>query len=205
MIDGLSEAARRPVSRETFERIEAYVELLRSAAQEQNLVALSTLEHVWDRHVLDSAQLARFEPFAGASWLDIGSGAGLPGMVLACLVEGAVTLLEPRRLRAQFLAETVERLGLTNRVTVEAIKVERAAGTFDVITARAVAPLSRLLALSHHLSTGKTIWALPKGRSAMSELAEAQRTWQGRFHVERSVTDEDAFIIVGTGVREKPR
>jgi 16S rRNA (guanine527-N7)-methyltransferase len=72
-----------------------------------------------------------------------------------------------------------------------------------VITARAVAPLGRLLELSHHLSTRKTVWALPKGRNAQAELAEAQRAWQGEFHVEQSVTDADSFIVVGTGVRAR--
>jgi 16S rRNA (guanine527-N7)-methyltransferase len=81
--------------------------------------------------------------------------------------------------------------------------VERAAGAFDVITARAVANLTQLLKISAHLSTRKTVWALPKGRSAEAELVEAKRSWQGAFHVERSVTDAESFIVVGTGVRAK--
>ena len=76
-------------------------------------------------------------------------------------------------------------------------------GELDVIVARAVAPLSQLLQISHHLSTKKTVWALPKGRGAQSELAEAESTWQGVFHVEQSVTDRDSYIVVGTGVRRK--
>jgi 16S rRNA (guanine527-N7)-methyltransferase len=72
-----------------------------------------------------------------------------------------------------------------------------------VITARAVANLARFLEISAHLSTRKTVWALPKGRSAERELAEAQRTWQGVFHVEQSVTDAESFIVVATGVRAK--
>jgi 16S rRNA (guanine527-N7)-methyltransferase len=83
-------------------------------------------------------------------------------------------------------------------------KVERISGQFDVITARAVAPLARLLGISSHLSTKKTVWALPKGRSARSELAEAQRAWQGVFHVEQSVTDDDSKINVASGVGKKP-
>ena len=201
MIEQLGAAACRPVSRETFEKLNVYAELLKAESQRQNLISASTLDHLWDRHILDSAQLARFEPYAGASWLDIGSGAGLPGIVIACLVDGPVTLVEPRRLRADFLQAAIGELDL--RAIAIPTKVERVTGQFDVITARAVAPLPRLLDLSHHLSTRKTVWALPKGRSAQSELAEAQRAWQGAFHVEQSVTDDDSSIIVATGVRKR--
>ena len=203
MIDALARAAQRDVSRETFEKLEQYVTLLREENRRQNLVSAATLEHVWDRHILDSAQLIQHEPFAGASWVDIGSGAGLPGIVIACLVDGQVTLIEPRRLRADFLHKICESLRLN--AIVFAGKAERAQGKYDVITARAVAPLEKLLEISQHLSTGKSLWVLPKGRSAQSELAEAQRTWQGRFHMEPSVTDAESFIVVGTGVRAKRR
>lgn len=201
MISDLERVAGRPVSRETFEKLERYVTLLREENQRQNLVSASTLESIWGRHILDSAQLVRFEPRPGASWIDIGSGAGLPGIVIACLVDGAVTLVEPRRLRAEFLHNAVESLGL--KATVLCARAERVEGTFDVITARAVANLRKLLELSHHLSTTKTVWALPKGRSAQQELAEARRAWQGEFRVERSVTDADSWIVVATGIRAR--
>ena len=201
MIHQLEQVAQRPVSRETFEKLEAYVELVRAEARCQNLISVSTLDHLWDRHILDSAQLARLEPHAGASWVDIGSGAGLPGIVIACLVDGPVTLVEPRRLRADFLHKCTESLDVDARIICA--KAERVEGRFDVITGRAVARLTDFLKLSHHLSTTKTVWALPKGRGAQSELAEAERSWQGVFHVERSVTDADSWIVVGTGVRAK--
>ena len=201
MIDQLSRAAARDVSRETFEKLEAYAALLRDEARRQNLIAASTLDHVWERHILDSAQLVRFEPRPGASWADIGSGAGLPGIVIACLVEGPVTLIEPRRLRADFLARSAEALQLNAVVTAR--KAESVEGRFDVITGRAVARLDQFLSLSAHLSTRNTVWALPKGRGAHSELAEAQRAWQAAFHVEQSVTDADSYIVVGTGVRKR--
>jgi 16S rRNA (guanine527-N7)-methyltransferase len=199
MIDRLEQAALRPVSRETFEKLERYVAMLREENARQNLVSAATIDHVWDRHILDSAQLVRYEPFPDASWVDIGSGAGLPGIVVACLVEGPVTLIEPRRLRAEFLHKLAESLSL--QATVECTRAERVAGRFDVITARAVASLTKLLEISAHLSTRKTVWALPKGRGAPAELAEARRTWQGNFRVEPSVTDADSYIVVGTGVR----
>ncbi len=201
MIDRLEQAAGRPVSRETFEKLTAYAALLREESGRQNLVAASTLDALWERHILDSAQLVRFEPHDGSSWVDIGAGAGLPGIVIACLVNGPVRLIEPRRLRAEFLHKLCESLGLN--ATVFAGKAERAEGKYDVITARAVARLAQLLEISAHLSTRNTVWALPKGRNASAELAEAQRTWQGAFHVERSVTDDDSFIVVATGVRAR--
>jgi 16S rRNA (guanine527-N7)-methyltransferase len=199
----LEQAADRPVSRETCGRLGAFVDLLKAENRRQNLISAATLERIWERHIADSAQLVRFEPFAGASWVDIGSGAGLPGIVIACIVAGPVMLVEPRRLRADFLHNVAESLELD--VSVVCGKAERVEGKFEVITARAVAALPRLFEISHHLSTGKTVWALPKGRSAKSELAEARRAWQGRFHVEPSVTDAESFIVVATGVRARQR
>ncbi len=203
MIGRLEEVSGRPVSRETLEKIERYEALLREEARHQNLVSASTLECLWDRHILDSAQLVRFAPPGRASWADIGSGAGLPGIVLACLVDGPVTLIEPRRLRADFLHRAIESLSLNAQVIGS--KVERVEGSFDVITARAVARLRKLFEISAHLSTTNTIWALPKGRGAAEELSEAQRAWQGVFHVEQSVTDPESQIVVATGVRSRKR
>jgi 16S rRNA (guanine527-N7)-methyltransferase len=200
-MDLLEQAAARPVSRETFERLEAFAALLKEESRRQNLISAATVNDLWSRHILDSAQLMRFEPGPQASWIDIGSGAGLPGIVIACLARGPVTLVEPRRLRADFLHKVCESLGLDARVFIG--KAERAQGKYDVITARAVANLAQLLKISAHLSTRKTVWALPKGRSAERELAEARRSWQGAFHVEQSVTDADSYIVVGTGVRAK--
>ena len=203
MIDKLEQAVARPVSRETFEKIDAYADLLREEAQRQNLISAATLDTLWERHILDSAQLVRFSPGAHARWVDVGSGAGLPGIVLACLLEAPITLVEPRRLRADFLKSVVSQLGLT--ATVLQSKVERVSGAYDVITGRAVASLTSFLTICDHLSTRKTVWVLPKGRSAQSELAEARRTWQGSFRVEPSVTDEDSRIIVATEVRAGKR
>ena len=201
MIERLEQAAHRPVSRETFEKLERYAALLREESGRQNLISVSTLGGLWDRHILDSAQLVRFEPRSGASWVDIGSGAGLPGIVIACLVDGPVTLVEPRRLRADFLHRAGESLHL--RVNVACAKVERIEESFEMITARAVTNLANLLQISAHLSTRKTVWALPKGKNALAELSAAQRTWQGEFRVERSVTDADSYIVVGTGIRAR--
>jgi 16S rRNA (guanine527-N7)-methyltransferase len=201
VIERLAEAAGRHVSRETLEKLEAYAALLREESKRQNLVSAAELDRLWDRHILDSAQLVRFEPHDGASWADVGSGAGLPGVVVACMVAGPVTLIEPRRLRADFLHKACESLHLN--ATVFAGKAERAQGSHHVITARAVANLAQLLKISAHLSTRNTVWVLPKGRSAEAELVEARKAWQGVFHVEQSVTDADSQIVVATEVRAR--
>jgi 16S rRNA (guanine527-N7)-methyltransferase len=203
VIEAVAQAAGRPVSRETFDKLREFTRLLEDESARQNLISVATLGALWERHIIDSAQLVRFEPQRGSTWIDIGSGAGLPGVVIACLVEGPVTLAEPRSLRARFLEQTVKTLGL--RATIIQSKAERINGSYEVITGRAVASMTRFLTMCDHLSTGKTCWVLPKGRSAQSELEEARRSWQGVFHVEQSVTDPDAKIVVGTGVRALKR
>ena len=205
MIDALEQVSGRAVSRETFDRLAAYVDLLKSEVASQNLIAPSTVDTVWERHVLDSAQLARFEPRDGRRWVDIGSGAGLPGMVLAILLQDPITLIEPRRLRAEFLQQAVGSLGLSDRVIVESAKVERVQGTSEVITARAVASVDALLAMSQHLSTSETVWILPKGRNAQSELAQAKLNWHCDARVEQSCTDPDSEILVLTKVGARKR
>jgi 16S rRNA (guanine527-N7)-methyltransferase len=205
MIERVLAASGRDVSRETFDRIALYVRILTQSAGGQNLIAPSTLGTIWERHVLDSAQLVRFEPFNGASWADVGSGAGLPGLIVALLVKGPITLIEPRRLRAEFLSDVVSKLGLADRVTIECAKVERVQGKFDVITARAVAALDRLLAMTEHLSKSETVWVLPKGKNAQTELAQAQVNWHCDVRVEQSCTDPESQILVLTRVGAKKK
>lgn len=203
MIDRLAAWSGRPVSRETFAQIEHYVALLHEESTRQNIISESTIHNVWERHIFDSAQLTVFEPRAGASWVDIGAGAGLPGVVVALLVEGPVTLIEPRRLRAEFLQHAIAELDLAGRVEVIASNVQRVTGTYDVITARALARLDRLLDLSTHLSTKNSLWVLPKGRSARSELEAAHLSWQCDAVLEPSRTDPDSEILLLRSVRPK--
>ena len=201
MIERLARTCGRDVSRETFERLTAYVALLEAESVRQNLVAMGTISHLWERHIIDGAQLLSLTEGSG-SWCDIGSGAGLPGLVVSIFSCEPMTLIEPRRLRADFLQRVVDSLGL-RRVTVEARKVEKVTGKFDFITARAVANLSKLFEISAHLSHGGTRWLLPKGESANSELDEARRKWQGNFRLVPSQTHPHAAIVVAEGV--KPR
>ena len=197
MID-LATAVGRDVPRETVEKLERYAALIGEENERQNLVSRSTLETLWDRHIIDSVQLVRF---GQGSWLDIGSGAGLPGIVIACLVPGPVTLVEPRRLRAEFLQRAAAELDLD--IAVHLAKAEALRGRFDSITARAVASADRLLHLTAHLAHSGTNWVLPKGKGAKSELVEAQRNWHCEARVEASVTDPESAILVLSKVRAK--
>jgi len=185
-------------------RLEAFVALLRDHNDHQNLVSRSSAAEIWVRHIADSAQLIRFAPCATASWIDLGTGAGFPGLIVAALHPGPVTLVEARKLRVEFLRRAAATLGVGARTAVIGAKVERAERrVFDVISARAFAPLPRLLELGTRFSTHKTRWILPKGRKARSELEAVESSWQGDFRIEPSLTDPEAGIIVAEGVKRK--
>ncbi|MEO6580755.1 MAG: 16S rRNA (guanine(527)-N(7))-methyltransferase RsmG [Sphingomicrobium sp.] len=191
---------RANVSRETAGRLEHFADLLLAENSVQNLIARSTEADLWTRHLADAAQLLT-HALPGSSWIDIGSGAGLPGLVIAIIGGGPVTLVEPRRLRADFLRRVVADLNLSNVTVVEAKAEYVPPGSYDVITARAVASVDRLLAMTAHLSHDGTIWVLPKGRNVKTELDEARKSWQGAFRLEPSRTDPDARIVIASGVR----
>ena len=196
------------VPRETVQRLEHFILFLRDTNLHHNLIARSTVNALWSRHVVDSAQLLTLADDSRGPWLDVGSGAGLPGLVLAILGAEDMTLVEPRRLRADFLCQAVEKVGLNRSVKVVADRVERMApGTtpYAVITARAVAPLPTLFAAARHLSDPTTIWLLPKGRSAAEELEAARQSWHGEFRLQPSVTDPAAAIVVARNVYPRNR
>ena len=194
------------VPRETIERLEAFVALLRRENERQNLVSRASLGQVWSRHIVDSAQLIRFAPEPEAAWLDLGTGAGFPGLVIAALHRGPVTLVESRKLRVDFLVRARDLLGLGDRAEIICSKVEAlSARKFGVISARAFAPLGRLFELAERFAAPTTRWVLPKGRNAKSELEAAESLWQGEFRLEPSVTDPDAHIIVAEQVCRRER
>lgn len=193
---------RLGVSRETEKRLERLAALTIDANQTQNLIARSTVEEFWNRHILDSAQLIARTGNAGAGpWIDLGSGAGFPGLVVALLQPRPVILIETRRLRVAHLAAMVDALELGGRVTVAGVKVESyKAGPAAIISARAYAPLDRLLASAVHLADKNTLWLLPKGKSAASELEASRSSWHGSFSVVQSLSDPEGGIIVASGV-----
>jgi 16S rRNA (guanine527-N7)-methyltransferase len=192
------------VSRETYAQMSAFVAFLKEEALQQNLISAATLDHIWARHIVDSAQLLTFAP-DGAAWLDLGSGAGFPGLIIAMLGKHQVTLVESRARRIDYLNRAIERFDLKGCARVAGMPVERLeTASYGVISARAFAPLTRLLLLSQRFSTQKTIWLLPKGRNAVNELEEAHKSWNLDFSVKASVTDDNAGILVGRVLGEKP-
>ena len=200
------------VSRETMEVLEAFVGYLKREAQSQNLIAKSTLDIVWSRHIVDSAQLLAHLPHetdGSQKWLDLGSGAGFPGLVIGILTGHQVTLVESRTRRIEYLQRAVEMLDLEESVTVAGMSLEKfETAKFNAISARAFAPLPKLLTLAERFSTENTHWLLPKGRNAARELSEAQKQieWRGRlkFHVKQSLTDDHAQILAGQLLSRKP-
>jgi 16S rRNA (guanine527-N7)-methyltransferase len=192
--------AARNVPRETLDALDRFVTFLLREAALQNLIAASTLESVWVRHIVDSAQLL---DHAGdwSAWLDLGSGAGFPGLVVGLLGKGKVTLVESRAKRVAFLRAAAEVMGIGDRIDVVASRVETMPPRrFDVISARAFAPLPKLLTLAAPFADKSTRWVLPKGRSAPEELEAARASWQGSFELVPSLTDSEAAIIVAEGV-----
>ncbi|MES2046288.1 MAG: 16S rRNA (guanine(527)-N(7))-methyltransferase RsmG [Pseudomonadota bacterium] len=185
------------------ERMMRLAALVRDEASRQNLIAPSTLDEMWARHIVDSAQLIPFADAYPGNWLDIGTGAGFPGLVVAALTERPIWLVEPRKRRADFLSACCDALGVASRTTVVTGKVERAHVQAAVISARAVASLWELLGAAQHCSTWNTLWLLPKGRSAREEIASAQQSWHGAFHVEHSVTDPESLIVIAKEVTRR--
>lgn len=184
-----------------LQRLDALAALLAEENARQNLVSQASLGALWQRHIADSAQILTVprETLPAGEWLDLGTGAGFPGLVIAILQpQRAVTLIDSRRLRTEWLIRAAAELGLAH-VRVVRAQVEDYAPprTAQVISARAFAPLARLLALSARFSTPQTLWLLPKGAKARQELAELPGAWQHTFHVEQSLTDDAAGVIVG--------
>ena len=194
------------VPRETWQQLEAFLTLLAEEMQQQNLISKSSADHIWDRHVVDSAQLLLHAPkntLEGDGkklWLDLGTGAGFPGIVIAILGNYRVEMVESRARRIAFLESVVSKLGLAEKALVFGSRLETVeTHSVDVISARAFAPLPKLLSLSHRFSTEKTVWLLPKGKNAVRELKGLSPKRQQMFHVEQSLTDPQAGILVGVG------
>lgn len=188
------------VSRETLERLERFVAFLREEAQHQNLISASTIDHIWARHIADSAQLIALAPVSKEQpkWLDLGTGAGFPGLIVGILGGYSVKLVESRARRIDYLGRAIESLALESRVRLAGMPVEKVESEkFDVISARAFAPLQKTLDLAERFSTKNTCWLLPKGRNAVKELEEAKACRRLDLHVVSSVTDGEAGIIVG--------
>jgi len=181
-------------------KLDRFIEMLVAESAQQNLIAASTIPTMWVRHIADSAQLLAFDMRDGDGlWIDLGSGAGLPGLVVAILSARPMLLIESRKQRCDFLRSVAAELGLTHVEVAEAPLERVETRPAATISARAFAPLDKLLDLSARFSTESTQWLLPKGRNAVKELALLPQPWQRMFHVEQSRTDPESQILVGTG------
>jgi 16S rRNA (guanine527-N7)-methyltransferase len=188
-------ATRTGVSRETLSRLKAYADLLSDWNARHNLVAKSTLPDIWRRHMWDSAQLAPLIPETARTLADLGSGAGFPGLVLAAMrPDIAVTLHEATTKKCAFLQAAADRMGIT--VTIANARIEdRPAQPFDVVTARALAPLPQLLEYAHSFMRPNSVCLFLKGQNVGSELTEAAKYWNMKVSQVPSQTDPSGAIV----------
>ena len=197
-----------PVSRETAERLDRFVTLLLNWQKTTQLIATSTVTHLWTRHIADSLQLVDLAPDA-RSWVDMGTGGGFPGLVIACaLAETAgvrVDLVEGNAKKAAFLraaAAATETPAVVHAMRLENF-VESFAGAPDIVTARAVSPLSSLLGQCLPLLQRGAIGIFPKGQDVGAELTEASRYWRMTADLVLSRTDPKARIVCVRAVERR--
>lgn len=200
------------VSRETQERLVSYVELLKRWQQVKNLVSTATLENIWGRHILDSAQLVplvqgeieeRDRRGGCFHWVDLGTGAGLPGLVVAILLQdradvAKIHLVEANQRKGAFLRAAARELGLSVHIHVERIETlhQSHPGAFDFVTARALADLRALLGLSLPLLNAAGRCLFHKGRDFRAELVDAGRVFEMTVVEKQSITAEDSRLLL---------
>lgn len=192
------------VSRETQDRLTAFATTLRQWNRRINLVAPSSLDRLWERHILDSLQLFSVRPSTARHWADLGTGGGFPGLVVAILAAEAapdlrLTLVESDRRKAAFLAAAARAAGVKPRILAERAEALPPLHA-DVLSARALAPLTRLLTQAHrHLAPGG-IALFPKGARHAQEIDEALADWRFRVQKIPSRTDPSGVILAIDGV-----
>jgi 16S rRNA (guanine527-N7)-methyltransferase len=197
------------VSRETEQRLSILVDELRRWQSVKNLVGSGTLDRIWIRHVADSAQLLDHAPDA-RRWIDLGSGAGFPGLVLGVLLrdrpDAQIHLVESNGRKCAFLRHAARVTGanaVVHQARLETV-VGRFAGSTDVVTARALARLVDLIAWTQPLLQSGAIGLFPKGREAQAELTEAAKSWTFSAQIVPSRTSSDGRILCIKGLREPP-
>jgi 16S rRNA (guanine527-N7)-methyltransferase len=214
-------AAVFDVSRETLDRLATYEALLRQWQKAVNLVAPSTLDAIWHRHFADSAQIVRLAPHA-RSWTDLGSGAGFPGLVVAILLAGSpsprtsrgegtqpyVTLIESDSRKCAFLREVARKTGIT--VDILSTRIEQAPThtkleSPEVVSARALASLDRLLGLAAPLFTPSTVGVFLKGRDAAAEVETAAKAWTFAVEMIPSLTEASGRVVVVRNLQPKSK
>lgn len=187
------------VSRETMNRLQAYVALLKKWNPKINLVAKSTLQDVWHRHLADSAQLWALAPEGAKHWLDIGSGAGFPGLVIAAIAaekapEMVVTMVESDRRKSVFIQTVAREMGVSVKMKTDRIE-SLSSESADILSARALAPLPQLLEFAEQHRKADGICLFLKGARVDSELTESSSCWHMSYKKFPSITDASAAIL----------
>jgi 16S rRNA (guanine527-N7)-methyltransferase len=200
---------RRIVSRETIARLDTFVSLLLTWQSRINLISSNTSDQIWSRHILDSLQLL---DVAGAwnAWVDIGSGAGFPGLIVAIAVaeqpQREVWLVENNYKRCAFLREVVRATGANVQVVNR--KIESAADQLpaapDIVSARAVAALPQLLEMAYPLLKTGGMGLFPKGQDVESELTAAAKYWRFNTALTTSITDAGGRIVAVSDLQPQP-
>lgn len=205
MIRSLDLPGGTNVSRETLERLEAFAALVEKWTPKINLIAKSTIDDIWDRHIRDSAQIFQLAPQNFDHWADFGSGGGFPAIVVAALSletkpDAQFTLIESDQRKSVFLRTAIRELGLN--ATVHAKRIDAVPNlSADVISARALAPLAQLVEFSHpHLREGG-VCLFPKGQSADDEIRDAERYWRFEIIKTPSITEKTAQILSINGLK----
>ena len=192
------------VSRETLQRLDTYAGLLVKWQAKINLVGPATLPDLWRRHFLDSAQLLPLLPAAAGTLVDLGSGAGFPGLVLAVMTEWRVHLLDSDQRKCAFLRQVALDCGVVDRVTIHPKRIEQVTGiAADVVTARACAPLGELLDLAEPFIGEKGTGVFLKGAQAEEELTQAQRRWTMRLDRRDSISDPAGKLLIVSQLKRK--
>ena len=197
-------AAEFDVSRETMDAFQRYDEALLSA--QLNLISKNTVPDRWERHFRDSAQLVKFLPSGRAEIIDLGSGAGFPGLVLAAMGKEngwRLSLVESIQKKARFLRETAEKMGLDN-VSVIPERIESITISVpDFITARALASLVKLLGYADEIADKNTVCIFPKGQDVVGELTEAAKYWHMDVEQSPSMTSPESSILICRNLKPK--
>jgi 16S rRNA (guanine527-N7)-methyltransferase len=195
--------ARFGISRATREKLETYEALLKRWQKTINLVAPGTLDEIWHRHFADSAQLWQHRPANARTWLDLGSGAGFPGLVLAIMAaETGGTrhiLVESDSRKAAFLREVARETRVAVDILcmrIESVETHAKVGVADCVTARALAPLSRLVEIAAPYFASSTLGLFLKGREVAAEVEKAAQDWQFAFELIPSVTEEGGRVVL---------
>lgn len=206
--DFISKIGEENVSRETFLKLESYVELLKKWQKSINLVSTASLSEVWERHILDCAQLINYIPSESRKIIDFGSGAGLPILILAIMLESRnnkvpyeLHAIESDSRKVAFMREAVKNCGLS--VNIHNCRIEQLAPfKADIITARAFAPLSDLLTYVYPFITKDSVCLFLKGQNIDTEIEKANKKWLMELELQQSLSDENGKVVIIKKVKE---